>query len=45
MDAYILEQPFLQGFDRGFLYALANGRVGILESLVKKPDAMQALQK
>ena len=45
MDAYILEQPFLQWFDRGFLYALANGRVGILESLVKKPDAMQALQK
>ncbi len=45
MDAYILEQPFLQWFDRAFLYALANGRVWILESLVKKPDAMQALQK
>lgn len=45
MDAYILEQPFLQGFDRGFLYALANGRVGILESLVKKPDSIKALQR
>lgn len=45
MDTYIFEEPALQWFDRGFLYAIASGRVGILEELIEKPDVMQILQK
>lgn len=45
LDSFIMEQPLLQGFDRGFLYSLAGWRVGILEKLLDKPDSLQALQK
>lgn len=45
MDAYITEESFLQWFDRGFLYAVASGRVGILQDLVENQEAMKSLQK